>query len=232
VLRSKSDFLADLAHEIRTPLNTILAMADLLSELSIPGEGKRFLDAMIAGGNTLLDLVYSVSDLDKIETGRIDLESGIFDVEELIDYVMGSVAAKAHRKGLEIIGKVERGVPRRIIGDPLRTRQILLNLVCNAIESTESGEVRLTVENTSEAANPQSLRFTITDTRNGIPQERLNEIVRSFSETSERLRPRLITGQGFSIVTGLLELMDRHTRVQSELGKRTHFQVCGGIGNP
>src|SRR5580698_3334836 len=96
--RAKSDFLTDLSHEIRTPLNTILAMADLLSEVRLPDEGRRFVDAMVASGHTLLELVNSVLDLDRIETGRLDLQSSVFEIEELVDYVAGTVAASAHRK--------------------------------------------------------------------------------------------------------------------------------------
>jgi signal transduction histidine kinase/CheY-like chemotaxis protein len=231
--RSKSDFLTDLSHEIRTPLNTILAMADLLSEVQLPDEGRRFVDAMIASGHTLLDLVNSVLDLDKIETGRLELESVVFEIEGLIDYVVGTVAASAHRKGIEIVGRVTSGVPRQVVGDPLRLRQILLNLVCNAVESTDSGEVLLTVERTEETREAWSLRFTVTDTGTGIPQKKVDEINRSFSESAETVRSGLGTnGLGLSIVKGLLELMDGHIHVQSEIGKGSTFIVLIGLEAP
>ena len=229
--RAKSDFLTDLSHEIRTPLNTILAMADLLSEVRLPDEGRRFVDAMVASGHTLLELVNSVLDLDKIETGCLDLQSVVFEIEELIDYVAGTVAASAHRKGIEIIGQVIPDVPRRVVGDPLRMRQILLNLVSNAIASTESGEVVIRVEKAGDSdPDMQSLQFTITDTGAGIPQNRVDELNRSFSESFERRRARLGTnGLGLSIVKGLLELMDGHMQVRSEVGKGSTFSFVLGF---
>jgi two-component system sensor histidine kinase/response regulator len=229
--RAKSDFLTDLSHEIRTPLNTILAMADLLSEVQLPDEGRRFVDAMVASGHTLLELVNSVLDLDRIESGRLDLQSNVFEIEELVDYVAGTVAASAHRKGIEIIGRVMPDVPRRVVGDPLRMRQILLNLVSNAIASTESGEVVILVEKTGESdPDMHFLRFTVTDTGGGIPQNRVDELNRSFVESFERRRSRLGTnGLGLSIVKGLLELMDGHMHIQSEIGKGSSFSFVLGF---
>jgi two-component system, sensor histidine kinase and response regulator len=229
--RAKSDFLTDLSHEIRTPLNTILAMADLLSEVRLPDEGRRFVDAMVASGHTLLELVNSVLDLDKIESGRLDLQSAVFDVEEVVDYVAGTVAASAHRKGIEIVGRVMPDVSRRVVGDPLRLRQILLNLVSNAIASTDSGEVVILVEKTGESdPGMHFFRFTVTDTGAGIPQKRVDDLNRSFSESFERRRSRLGTnGLGLSIVKGLLELMDGHMQVQSEVGKGSTFSFVLGF---
>jgi two-component system sensor histidine kinase/response regulator len=229
--RAKSDFLTDLSHEIRTPLNTILAMADLLSEVRLPDEGRRFVDAMVASGHTLLELVNSVLDLDRIETGRLDIQSAVFEIEEMVDYVAGTVAASAHRKGVEIISRVMPDVPRRVVGDPLRMRQILLNLVSNAIASTDSGEVVILVEKTEESVpDMHFFRFTVTDTGGGIPQNRVDELNRSFAESFERRRSRLGTnGLGLSIVKGLLELMNGHMHVQSEAGKGSTFSFVLGL---
>lgn len=229
--QAKSDFLTDLSHEIRTPLNTILAMADLLSEVRLPDEGRRFVDAMVASGHTLLELVNSVLDLDRIESGRLDLQSSVFEIEELVDYAAGTVAASAHRKGIEIIGRVMPDVPRSVVGDPLRMRQILLNLVSNAVASTDSGEVVILVERTAESdPDMHSIRFTVTDTGAGIPAGRVDELNRSFAESFERRRSRLGTnGLGLSIVKGLLELMDGHMHVQSEVGKGSTFSFVLGF---
>ena len=228
---SKLDFLTDLLHEIRTPLNAILAMADLLSEVRLPDEGRKFVDAMLANGNTLLDLVNSVLDLDKIETGRLDLEPVVFEIEELIDYVAGIAATTAHRKNVEIIGRIMPGAPRKVVGDPLRMRQILLNLVCNAVEATDAGEVLISVEGVQGPdKGSHKLRFTITDTGAGIPQKQVDEMNQRFSQEAGAGRANLeASGLGLSIVRGLLELMGGHLLVQSEVGKGSTFSFEVGL---
>jgi PAS domain S-box-containing protein len=246
--QAKSEFLSSMSHEIRTPMNAILGMADLLWETPLSAEQRRYLHTMRANGASLLALVDDVLDLAKIESGRLGLERSEFSLVELAESVMETLGIRAHEKGLELALHIRPGVPTALVGDPLRLRQILVNLVGNAIKFTERGEVVIAIEvaappaiaeateaatvdaddrgpNGAEpAANRVLLRFAVRDTGIGIPAEKLETIFSSFTQgDSTTTRKYGGSGLGLAIVKRLVELKGGRIRVESRPGVGSTF---------
>jgi len=174
--RSKSDFLAQMSHEIRTPMNAIIGMADLLWETALSAEQRQYVRIFRRAGTNLLNLLNDILDLSKIESGHIELEEIDFDLCELLDRVCELLALRAHEKRLELACRVMPGVPTKLRGDPTRLRQILTNLLGNAIKFTEHGEVVLRVGRESGSNQSGVLQFSVSDTGIGIPEEKLTQV--------------------------------------------------------
>ena len=151
--RAKSDFLASMSHEIRTPMNSIIAVAELLSKTPLNSQQQRYVQVCSTAGDTLLTLINDILDLSKVEAGQLTLEKIDFDVGELVENTVEFLAVRAHEKALELNFHIGPGLPTVLVGDPVHLRQVIINLVGNAIKFTEAGEVLLNVGHISAAAN-------------------------------------------------------------------------------
>jgi two-component system, sensor histidine kinase and response regulator len=220
----KSEFLASMSHEIRTPLNAIIGMADLLAETGLTSEQRKYVDIFRKAGEALHSLVSDILDFSKIEAGQLMLEQLDFDLRELIDQTLDIYAVQADEKGLELLCQVSPDVPTHVSGDPTRLRQIMLNLIGNAVKFTESGEILLRVRRDPSARDRDIILFTVEDTGIGIPQNKLKEIFESFSQVDSSTTRRYGgTGLGLAISRRLVELMGGSIWAESRIGRGSSF---------
>jgi signal transduction histidine kinase/FixJ family two-component response regulator len=229
--RAKSEFLATMSHEIRTPLNAILGMADLLAETSLSAEQRQYVTVFQRAGANLLGLINDILDLSKVEAGQMELESVDFDLAEVIGRTLELTRAKASMKGLEVGFELKQGVPRMLVGDPLRLRQILLNLLGNAMKFTETGRLDVIVVRDPDGAAAGDLRFGVRDTGIGIPADKLDSIFENFSQAdSSTTRKYGGTGLGLAISRRLVELMGGRIWVESTVGVGSTFLFTAKFG--
>ena len=222
--RAKSDFLANMSHEIRTPMNSIIGMADLLAESSLSSEQMQYVQLFRSAGESLLILINDILDLSKIESGEFELESIPFIIRELIGKTVHIMNVRAHEKSLSLIWQVDADVPHCVLGDPYRLRQILTNLIGNAIKFTERGSVHVHVENFPENEKEGLLKISVTDTGIGIPSDKLDSIFTNFTQAdSATTRKFGGTGLGLSITRQLVEKMGGKLGVDSESGVGSTF---------
>src|SRR5437773_7026733 len=225
--QTKSDFLASMSHEIRTPMNAIIGIADLLAKTPLSPEQDKYVQIFRRAGDNLLNLVNDILDLSKVEASQLELERTGFSLNDLLEKVKEMVAIRAHEKGLALVCEIAPNVPNDLVGDPTRLRQVLLNLLGNAIKFTESGEVALRVTPDGDTSIPGALRFTISDTGIGIPDEKLGAVFERFTQADSSTTRRYGgSGLGLTISKRLVELMGGRIRVESGVGKGSVFSFA------
>ena len=222
--KTKSLFLANMSHEIRTPLNSILGMADLLTETSLTEEQMRYVKNFKESGDSLLAIINDILDISKVESGQLNLESINFDLENTIDQLMELQSVSAYEKNIELFYDFQSRLNHQVIGDPYRLKQIIINLVGNAIKFTSEGTVALLISCKERADGEVMMEFAVKDTGVGIPEEKIKHIFESFTQAdSSTTRMFGGTGLGLNITKTLVEMMGGSLRVESRLGEGSTF---------
>jgi signal transduction histidine kinase len=225
--KAKGEFLANMSHEIRTPLNGVIGMADLMKTTSLTPEQRGYLAILQSSGTGLLAIINDILDLSRVQSGKVILDAHKFDVSELLFNAQAPVISQALDKGLRLACSVDPALPACLVGDPARLRQVLVNLLANAVKFTQQGEVSLRADAGPMEQGKITVYFSVKDSGIGIEPEHRQTIFEAFSQADGSITRRFGgTGLGLAICKHLVELMQGRIWVESEPGKGSHFHFA------
>ncbi len=222
--QAKSEFLARMSHEIRTPMNGVLGMASILGDTLLTEKQAKYLDTIIRSGESLLSIIDDILDFSKIEAGKLSLDNHPFNINELLSYLVDIFTPRAQSKGIELSCRISPELPNSLIGDNSRLRQIMTNLIGNAIKFTQQGSVQIEVDIEEQTGSSLKLKICVRDTGIGIKEENQEKVFESFSQADgSTTRTYGGTGLGLAISKSLVDLMDGEIGVESRLGYGSNF---------
>ena len=232
---AKSEFLANMSHEVRTPMNGIIGLTELLLQTKLTADQQRQLELIQTSSEALMHVLNDILDFSKIEAGKMEIDPVPIELREIVGDTMKMFGLRAHQKGLELAYRIHPEVPELLIGDAGRIRQVLVNLVGNALKFTDRGEVYVNVDVDSQTEHDLSLRVTVQDTGIGIPKQQLEAVFEPFTQADGTMTRRFGgTGLGLTITRRLVEIMSGRLWVESELdeGSSFHFVIKVGKASP
>jgi signal transduction histidine kinase/CheY-like chemotaxis protein/HPt (histidine-containing phosphotransfer) domain-containing protein len=229
--RAKSLFLANMSHELRTPLNGVIGMVDLLLAAQPNAQQRRYCDIAKSSARSLVELINDILDFSKIEAGKLEMDNTDFDLHEVIEGVPQIMGERAQKKGIELLCRVDAAVPRMVGGDPVRLRQVILNLVSNAVKFTDKGEVVVDAVVATQTEEYTEIKVSVRDSGIGIPRDRLDRLFKSFSQVDASTTRKFGgTGLGLAISQRIVEMMGGRIGVVSEEGKGSTFWFTARVG--